>query len=328
MDDVSEVSIRSGKGFKYLTDDVLHETGYQKISVQVVYIPNAKTGQAHHVDMILTKLSKTPKQEWSDAKVTKMSFTSDNPKSLQKLLAFIKAQPDLAKYKNADVEINSVLNISEDERAFVQKVLTSFDTSEKRGLLVQAKKEDVNNLYAAVKHAKNKKAAIELDRLLADESLEYELQKWIKENTWVFGVEYLNFLDIKKIGIHSESDFIVESLDGYADLIELKKCEFGLFKHDTSHDSYYPTAELSKVIGQSIKYLKVMEDARLILKDEDNLDVLKPRIKIVIGKSSTMQPKEKEALRLLNDSLHNIEIMTYDELRLRAVRLNEHYSRV
>ena len=260
-------------------------------------------------------------------KVEKVSFTSDKTKSLQKLLAFIKAQPDLAKYKNADIEINGSF-IPEIDRKFVQKVLTSFDTPEKRDLLVQAKKEDVNNLYAAIKHAKNKKATIELERLLADNSLEAELQKWIKENTWIFGVEYLQFLDIRKIGIHSESDFIVESLDGYADLIELKKPEFKLFNFDSSHDSYYPSVELSKVIGQSIRYLKVMEDSRLILKDEDNLNVLKPRIKIVIGKSSTMDSKEKEALRLLNDSLHNIEIMTYDELSLRASKLNEHYSQI
>lgn len=323
-----EVKIRSGKGFKYVNADILHETGYQKITAQVVYIPDQNTGKTHHIDLLITKYNKTPKQSWDEAEVSKISFTSDKPESLQKLLNFLRVQSDLAKYRNADVEISDARSIDKEERAFVQKVLASFNTPEKRDLLVQAKKEDVNNLYAAVKHAKNKKAAIELDELLSNGARELELQAWIKANTWVFGVEYLQFLDISKIGIHSDSDFIVESLDNFADLIELKKCDFKLFNYDSSHKSYYPTAELSQVLGQSIKYLKVMEDSRLLLKEEDGLEVLKPRIKVVIGRSSTMNEKEKEALRLLNDSLHNIEIMTYDEIKIRANKLIEHFSEV
>lgn len=214
-----EVQIRSGKGFKYVNADILHETGYQKITAQVVYIPDTKTGKTHHIDLVITKYSKTPSQEWAQAEVSKINFTSDKPESLQKLLNFIRAQSALAKYKNANVEISDQQGMSREEREFVQKVLTSFDTPQKRELLVNAKKEDVNNLYAAVKHAKNKKATKELESLMSDEVKEAELQAWIKENTWVFGVEYLNFLDISKIGIHSDSDFIVESLDGYADLI-------------------------------------------------------------------------------------------------------------
>lgn len=323
-----EVTIRSGKGFKYINAEILHETGYQKITAQVVYVPDRNTGKTHHIDLVITKYNKTPKQSWDEAEISKINFTSDSPESLQKLLNFLRVQPDLSKYRNADVEISNTRKMDQEDREFVQKVLLSFNTPEKRNLLVQAKKEDVNNLYAAVKHAKNKKAALELDELLSSSARELELQAWIKSNTWVFGVEYLQFLDISKIGIHSDSDFIVESLDNYADLIELKKCDFKLFNYDSSHKSYYPTAELSQVLGQSIKYIKVMEDSRLILKEEDGLEVLKPRIKVVIGRSSAMNEKEKEALRLLNDSLHNIEIMTYDEIKIRANKLIEHFSEV
>jgi len=321
-----KVTVSSGKGFKYVKSEILHETDYKKIEVQVVYVPDRLTGKTHHVDLEFKKLSKNPSQSWAESEVTKISFTSDKPESLQKLLAFLKLQPDVAKYNKATLEVTDIEGISDADWDFVQKVLTSFNTQEKRDLLVQAKKEDVNNLYAAVKHAKNKKASNELNSLLEDATKEAQLQRWIKDNTWVFGVEYIDVLDLRKIGIHSESDFIVESLDGYADLIELKKCDFKLFHYDSSHDSYYPSSELSQVLGQSIKYLKIMEDSRLILKDEDGIDVLKPRIKVVIGRSSGMESKEKEALRLLNDSLHNIEIMTYDEIKIRADKLNEHYS--
>lgn len=323
-----EVTIRSGRGFKYVNADILHETGYQKITAQVVYVPDQSTGKNHHVDLLITKYSKKPSQSWEQAEVSKIIFTSDKSQSLQKLINFIKAQAGLAKYRNANLEINESQNLSKEELEFVHKVLTSFDTPEKRELLVQAKKEDVNNLYAAVKHAKNKKAAQELDVLMSDSTKESELQAWIKENTWVFGVEYIQFLDVSKIGLHSDSDFIVESLDGYCDLIELKKCDFKLFNYDSSHKCFYPTSELSQVLGQSIHYLKVMEDSRLLLKEEDDLNVLKPRIKVVIGNSSAMSAKEIEALRLLNDSLHNIEVITYNEIKVRANRLIDHFSSI
>lgn len=323
---MEKISVSSGRGFKY-NSTVLHETSRQKIEAQVVSVPDGKTGGVHHFDLVITKYIKNPTQSWEEAEVSKVRFSSDDTQSLQKLLNFLKVQKDIAQYNKASLEISDK-SLSKEDKEFVQGVLTYFDTPEKKALLVQAKSEDVNNLYASVKHAKNVKASQELDQLLSDASKELELQKWIQNNTWVFGVEYISFFETSKIGIHSDSDFIVESLDGYADLIELKKSEFKLFNYDTSHNNYYPTADLAQAIGQSIEYLKVMEDHRHILKDQDNILVLKPRIKIVIGRSSQMNDKEKEALRLLNDSLHNIEVMTYDEIKSRADKLNQHYSQL
>lgn len=323
---MEKINVTSGKGFKY-NSTVLHETSKQKVEAQVVSVPDGKTGGVHHFDLVITKYIKNPSQSWSEAEVSKIRFTSDDTQSLQKLLNFLKAQKDIAQYSKASLEISDK-SLSKEDKKFVQGVLTYFDTPEKKALLVQAKSEDVNNLYASVKHAKNVKASQELDQLLSDSPKELKLQEWIQNNTWVFGVEYINFFETSKIGIHSDSDFIVESLDGYADLIELKKSEFKLFNYDGSHKNYYPTAELSQAVGQSIEYLKVMEDHRHILKDQDNILVLKPRIKIVIGRSSQMNDKQKEALRLLNDSLHNIEVMTYDEIKARADKLNQHYSQL
>jgi len=323
---MEKISVSSGRGFKY-NSTVLHETSRQKIEAQVVSVPDGKNGGVHHFDLVITKYIKNPTQSWEEAEVSKIRFSSDDTQSLQKLLNFLKVQKDIAQYNKASLEISDK-SLSKEDKEFVQGILTYFDTPEKKALLVQAKSEDVNNLYASVKHAKNVKASQELDQLLSDASKELKLQEWIQNNTWVFGVEYINFFETSKIGIHSDSDFIVESLDGYADLIELKKSEFKLFNYDTSHKNYYPTADLAQAIGQSIEYLKVMEDHRHILKDQDNILVLKPRIKIVIGRSSQMNEKEKEALRLLNDSLHNIEVMTYDEIKARADKLNQHYSQL
>ncbi len=220
-----------------------------------------------------------------------------------------------------------LLDTIEVNKEFIQKVLSSFSTQKAQELLIEAKKDDVSNLFAAVKHAKNKKALNEIKDLVTDEVSEHKLEVWVKENDWVFGIEYIRRLDATKIGLHSDTDMLVESLDGFVDLIELKKSSVNpLFIEDTSHRCYYPSASLSQVIGQTIHYLGVMEDQRHLLKSEDGLNVLKPRAKIVIGQSSIMAEKEKEALRKLNDTLHNIEVLTYDEVKYRARRIVDNYS--
>ncbi len=222
-----------------------------------------------------------------------------------------------------------LLDSIELNKDFIQKVLSSFTTSKAQELLIEAKKDDVNNLFASVKHAKNKRALNEIDNLVINEVSEHKLEEWVKENDWVFGIEYVRRLDATKIGLHSDADLLVESLDGFVDLIELKKSSVKpLFIHDTIHDCYYPSSPLPQVIGQTIHYLRVMEDQRLLLKSEDGLNVLKPRAKIVIGLSSAMCIKEKESLRNFNDTLHNIEILTYDEIKQRARRIVDHYSEI
>ena len=241
--------------------------------------------------------------------------------------------------KNVDVPRSRLKVISQDEsklldqvklsRPFIQRVQHSFDTQEAQELLIQAKQDDVNNLFASVKQAKNKQALNEIDSLLEGDVSEYKLENWIKENDWVFGIEYIRRLDATRIGIHEDADLLVESLDGYADLIELKKAsEFPLFNYDSSHDCYYPAAPLSQVIGQTINYLRLMEANQAVLKSEDGLDVLKPRAKVVIGRSSKFRDnKEKVALRTLNDTLHNIEVITYDEIVARAQRIVKNYEK-
>jgi len=221
----------------------------------------------------------------------------------------------------------SFLDKLKNDKDFVDQVLTSFITLDAQKLLLDAKKDGIKNLFAAVKQAKNVKALKEIEDLVINEANESKLEAWIKENEWVFGIEYIRRLDVTRIGLHSDADMLVESLDGFVDLIELKKASVSpLFNKDSSHKCFYPSADLSKVIGQTIHYLTTMEEQRHQLKSGDGLNVLKPRAKIVIGQSSKMDDKERDALRRFNDTLHNIEVLTYDEIKSRAKRIVKHYS--
>lgn len=140
-------------------------------------------------------------------------------------------------------------------------------------------------------------------------------QNWIEKNIkWIFGVEYIKKHDVRKIALYSEGDLLMESMDGFLDLIELKRPQFEIFKHDDSHNSYYPSVHLSKVIGQCLYYIEKMDDIKLLLQNEHKVKIIRPRIKIIIGRTKDFSPEEFNALRMLNCSLNHIEIISYDYL--------------
>lgn len=326
------VKISSGKGFKFITNFLIHETKEQKITLDFKYIPN-KDGALHHVTLEIIKFSKKPSQNWDQAEINKIILSSDKPHySLVKLINAIKAQKDLYQRTNSEVvildpeEADLFKQIGVDDVGFITKILRSFQSEEAKKLLLKINEKELNNLFVSIKHAKNKQALSQLEQLMLNTVNEEQFQNWIETNTWVFGTEYIKRFDTRKIGIHSQADFIVESLDGFTDLVELKKSDFKLFEKDTSRNCYYPSKDLSQVIGQAIHYIKVMEDHRAILKEGDDLEVLKPRVKVVIGRSSTLVYDEKKALRLLNATLHGIEIITYDEILSRAKKIISIYE--
>ena len=143
-------------------------------------------------------------------------------------------------------------------------------------------------------------------------------EKWIRKNDkWVFGIEYIKkFDDARKIALFSEGDILMLSLDGFLDLIELKrpKLKHGLFNYDKSHKSYYPSPDLSKVIGQCLYYLQKMDDYKLPLEKEYDVKILRPRIKIIAGRTNKFNKNQFEALRMLNSNLNHIQIISYDYL--------------
>jgi len=142
-------------------------------------------------------------------------------------------------------------------------------------------------------------------------------QNWIEKNySWIFGVEYLKKYDARKIALFSEGDLLMESLDGFLDLIELKrpKLEYDIFKYDANHKSYYPSNDLSKVLGQCLFYLQKLDDFKLILEKEHKVKILRPRIKIIAGRTANFNDEQFNALRMLNSNLNNIEIISYDYL--------------
>lgn len=153
-------------------------------------------------------------------------------------------------------------------------------------------------------------------------------QNWVENNLWVFGVEYIQKHDVRKIAIFSEGDLLMESIDGFLDLIELKrpKLTFDIFKYDNSHKSYYPSPDLSKVIGQCLFYLQKLDEYKLVLEKEHKIKILRPRIKIILGRTKNFNEDQIDALRMLNSNLNHIQIISYDYLLISGSKIIEAYE--
>jgi len=245
-----------------------------------------------------------------------------------------------SKFIETNEEILDFLNgLKNVDFEILETILNKFNKDEKRkGILTFLTEEEVENLAATHNFKLYENEIQNLKKLLKLEEAgnivqnikknkdlkmyvagqpEKIFEKWVRRNSkWVFGIEYIKKHDVRKIGLFSEGDILMESIDGFLDLIELKrpKLEYGYFKYDKSHKSYYPSPDLSKVIGQCLYYLQKMDEYKHILELEYDVKVLRPRIKIIAGRTYKFKKNQFEALRMLNSNLNHIQIISYDYL--------------
>jgi hypothetical protein len=244
-----------------------------------------------------------------------------------------------SKFIETTDEINLLLDqLKDHDLETILSLLEKFKSEEKiKGLLNALTDLEIENLHGAYHHRIIQSEISNLEMLLELESkkdITNEIQKhsnltkyiarqpekifqnWIESNIWIFGVEYIKKHDVNKIALFSEGDLLMESVDGYLDLIELKRPSQDVFKYDKGHKCYYPHPDLSQVIGQSLFYLQKLEEYKLIIEREHNVKVIMPRIKIIVGRNNEFKNEQKDCLRVLNSKFNSISVITYDDLVL------------
>ncbi|MBN2180991.1 MAG: DUF4263 domain-containing protein [Sedimentisphaerales bacterium] len=209
---------------------------------------------------------------------------------------------------------------------------------------------EIESLDAAIKQKEYKKSLKALEKLIeiendsnfidlvkSDNELnkyqanqpEKIFQNWIENNLWIFGVEYHKKHSFRKIGEdNSQADIILETIDGFLSLIEIKRPnpKFNLFRYDNSHRCFFPTSDFSEAIGQCLIYLQRIEDYKKTLEQEHSVRILRPRIRLIIGRTKNFKKEENEALHFLNSSLHDIDIISYDQLLENGNRIISFYD--
>lgn len=242
-----------------------------------------------------------------------------------------------SKFIETSEEINLILEkLGSSDLETILQLLEKFESEEKiKGLLESLSELEIKNLHGAFQHKLINSEIKKLEKLIKlemegnitseinnhKELIKYKagqpekiFQNWIESNLWVFGIDYIKKHDSRKIALFSEGDLLMESVDGYLDLIELKRPKHELFRFDDSHKCFYPHTSLSQVIGQSLFYLQKLQDYKLNIEKEYEVKVIMPRVKIIIGRNSDFKDEEKDSLRMLNSNLNSIQIITYDDL--------------
>ena len=158
-------------------------------------------------------------------------------------------------------------------------------------------------------------------------------QLWIYKNNWLFATQYTEPLPKERVGFHNIPDFIFPTLDGFIDVLEIKKPTFEVLVEDASHHgSYKWSKETNEAIGQAVNYLYEIElhQLEIVKRIEEKqcvrLSAVKPRAIILIGESAKWVRQKHEALRKLNHALHCVEVITYTDLLQRGKRLLSIYD--
>jgi len=217
-----------------------------------------------------------------------------------------------------------------------------------RGKRIKLTDETLNNLSAATKQTYYDGQIKRLEKRVKSNFKKSNLDKkwentfykpWFKKNYWMFGIDYKKMLPKTQVSSRQNVDLLLQTYDGYLDIIEIKTPNVELFKYDKSHNCYYPSPDLSSAVNQAILYISKMETLKLDVdstaKDEgEDAITLKPRCKLVIGHrgywnkdNENIQKKKNDTLRLLNDSLPNVDIFTFDDVLTIGKLMLERYGK-
>ena len=224
-------------------------------------------------------------------------------------------------YAKLEPLIKALPNLSDaDKFQLVKNVLAQVDgvdstIKEFAAAFEGSSEQTLRHIAAASRLVQYKEALTELRRLVNDPATaEPKFQKHLEQNPWLFGSEYSELLERRAWSRDERLDYMLRrTADNYLEIVEIKTAfAEPLFHYDDSRGLYYPASRLSKVIGQVMKYIEEVERNRDHIRVNDKEDTLKIRVRAILGRDHDTD--HQAALRNLNDHLHGIEILTFDQL--------------
>jgi hypothetical protein len=214
------------------------------------------------------------------------------------------------------------------DQSNAEQIKQLLNLPDKEGMLQFLLNNDVipEELEIGLSHARKVKAIDEFQYLLEYDLTEHKWQHWFEKNSWVLGSDFVKVLDERVIDTQNISDFLMQSYDGFLDIIEIKRPE-GYLKFWASsldHNNYYPHSDLVKAITQSITYVHEVElqaNDMKFFERVGKIKTIKPRCTLIFGRSNDWNQAQQESFRVLNSSYHNLTIMTFDHVLERAKRI-------
>lgn len=183
--------------------------------------------------------------------------------------------------------------------------------------LIRANIKSTDDFYKLLSIQKMELAVEQLEHIMTgDYKNEVEIQSFLKSNIWMFGNDYSYIVQNGRINTQNILDMVPQNYESYIDIIEVKLPKEKLFNYDDSHNNYYSTSALTKAIAQTQNYIFELEKKTVdeVYQSKNECKVIRPKGIILFGSSVPLNDEEKQYLRILNSSYHNIQIITYQQL--------------
>lgn len=306
------------------------------VEIQATLIPDKQKLKTHHYALKFSKFKKIKEEPfWEEENIISDSgFTISDKPSLEKLAAYIKANEMLLNIDILSKEYTSAI-LTNDEVTIdlVRQILRS---EKNKDIIYQLFKEQYPELDKKIltyKLVQARKIALdEFKTSLADPNKKERnyWQPFLEKNRWMFGLSYFVLLDESRIDLWDTADYLFESEDGFIDIAEIKHPHIEFWQKDSSgsykkyRNFIQHSEELKGAITQATNYIfqveKKFSDPDWCRKNGCETPV-KPKCTVIFGRSDKWAIEEKTAFRLLNDSLHGIEVITFDHLYNRALKV-------
>lgn len=181
-----------------------------------------------------------------------------------------------------------------------------------------------NNLSVAIRALERSKSTDEFKQELDNNHDEHFWQKWFSRNKWVLGSDYARILKERDIDANHIADYLIQSIDGFLDIVEIKRPDLPFWANRTDHNNLCPSSTLIAAITQCLNYLyriELQSNSAEFIERTNGTRTIKPQCLLVYGRSYNWGDQEKKAFRILNTAYHQLHIITYDQLLLRAQSL-------
>lgn len=164
-----------------------------------------------------------------------------------------------------------------------------------------------------------KKKIEELKRKVKDPKLkEQDYHQFLKENPWFFGPWYTEVISKPKPSAKDCPDFQLKRYDGFHDIVEIESANDPLFASRSNRLKL--SGNLKDAMSEIMDYIDVYIKKTMEIFYEEQRELYKPKGIVIIGKR---KESERRELKQLNSFLHDIEILTFDDLIDRAEKIIE-----
>ena len=301
------------KGQEYIQSATLREGPRSKTTA--VFFRNKHKTTNNYIVSLKISHNKIDANGWVSEKPDKTITVSNE--QIDKLVAYIQEN-----YAPLSLGENSYISLSDDNMSMVLRQITELGLSDED--MVEKLYESgvlTSNLSIAITAAERKTAIQEFEKNIPLDNPESYWQAWFGKQKWVLGSDYIKILTERTIDEHHIADYIMQSVDGFLDLVEIKTPNLKFWTEPDSHGNYKPSSGLVAATTQCLNYIYRVErkaDSDDFRERVGGVRTVKPKCMLVYGRSMDWNDKQYESFRILNAAYNQINIITYDQLLNRA----------